>query len=85
MRKAISKNGFTLNIVAGMHVVILGMDLKKEDCKGLMGFAIHRTDHDEEEAYWLKGMKTFEQTDPGFHGQTLQQNLAIITHTVFRL
>jgi phosphatidylserine/phosphatidylglycerophosphate/cardiolipin synthase-like enzyme len=66
MRKAISKNGFTLNIVAGMHVVILGMDLKKEDCKGLMGFAIHRTDHDEEEAYWLKGMKTFEQTDPGF-------------------
>jgi phosphatidylserine/phosphatidylglycerophosphate/cardiolipin synthase-like enzyme len=66
MRKAVSEDGFTLNVIAGMHVVILGMDLKKADCKSLMGFAIHRTDHVEEEAYWLKGIKTFEETDPGF-------------------
>lgn len=66
MRKSISKDGFILNVIAGMHVVILGMNLKKEDCDGLMGFAIHRTDHIEEEAYWLKGIKTFKDTDPGF-------------------
>ncbi|MBN1649266.1 MAG: hypothetical protein JW874_14610, partial [Spirochaetales bacterium] len=66
MRKSVSKDGFTLNVIAGMHVVMLGFNLKEEDCDGLMGFAIHRTDHIEEEAYWLKGMKTFKETDPGF-------------------
>lgn len=30
-----------------------------------MGFAIHRTDHAEEEAGWLRGLKTFVATDPG--------------------
>lgn len=66
MRKAVTKDGFTLNAIAGMHVVILGMDLDEADCDGLMGFAVHRTDYTEEEAYWLKGIKTFEETDPGF-------------------
>jgi hypothetical protein len=32
----------------------------------LLGFAIHRTDPTEEEACWLRGLKTFEETDPGF-------------------
>jgi hypothetical protein len=31
-----------------------------------MGFAVHRTDHAEDEAYWLEGTKTFAETDPGF-------------------
>jgi hypothetical protein len=31
-----------------------------------MGFAIHRTDHTDEEAYWLTGLMTFKETDPGF-------------------
>jgi phosphatidylserine/phosphatidylglycerophosphate/cardiolipin synthase-like enzyme len=31
-----------------------------------MGFGVHRTDHTENEAYWLQGLKTFESTDPGF-------------------
>jgi hypothetical protein len=37
-----------------------------ENCDGLLGFAIHRTDPTEEEAGWLRGLKTFEETDPGF-------------------
>ena len=41
------------------------MNMSEEDCKGLLGFAIHRTDHEAEEAYWLEGMKTFAETDPG--------------------
>ena len=40
--------------------------MKREQCDGLLGFAVHRTDHTEQEAYWLEGMKTFEATDPGF-------------------
>src|SRR5439155_9533657 len=43
----------------------LGLDLPEKSCKGLMGFAIHRTDHTEGEAYWMEGQKTFEETDPG--------------------
>lgn len=66
MRKSNTNEEFTLNAIAGMHVVILGMDLPAADCDGLMGFAVHRTDHIEEEAYWMEGIKTFEETDPGF-------------------
>ena len=29
-----------------------------------MGFGIRRTDHTEGETYWLRGLKTFESTDP---------------------
>src|SRR3954452_6009025 len=32
---------------------------------GVLGFAVHRTDHTENEAYWLEGLKVFEETDPG--------------------
>lgn len=71
MRKAKTEDGFTLNVVAGMHVAILGMDLDEKDCDGLLGFSIHRTDYAEEEAYWLKGIKTFEETDPGFQAGSL--------------
>jgi phosphatidylserine/phosphatidylglycerophosphate/cardiolipin synthase-like enzyme len=44
--------------------VLLGFNMDESDCDGLMGFAIHRTDHTEE-AYWLEGLKTFAETDPG--------------------
>ncbi len=66
MRARKTSQGFTLRAIAGTHVVLLGMHLDKALCTGLMGFAIHRTDHTEDEAFWLEGMKTFEETDPGF-------------------
>jgi len=65
MRVKKESDGLSVHAVAGTHVVILAMDLKKEDCDGLLGFAIHRTDHEAEEAYWLQGMRTFAETDPG--------------------
>jgi len=43
----------------------LGFDLDTEARKDCLGFAIQRKDHSEGEEYWLKGMKTFEATDPG--------------------
>ncbi len=57
--------GLSVHAIAGTHVVILALNMSEEDCEGLLGFAIHRTDHEAEEAYWLQGMKTFAETDPG--------------------
>ena len=66
MRTRKTQQGLTVQAIAGSHVVLLGMNLKRADCEGLLGFAIHRTDYKEEEACWMEGMKTFEETDPGF-------------------
>ena len=42
--------------------VLLGIDL--DDPAGCLGFAIHRTDHTEGEAYWLRGLKVFPSIVP---------------------
>ena len=56
-------NGLVLHAVAGTHVVYLGWDVTDPALRrGLLGFAIQRTDHTEGETYWLRGTKTFEAT-----------------------
>jgi len=65
MRKKKTTDGLTVQCVAGSHVVLIGWSLPKNKCSNLAGFALHRTDHEEDEAFWLRGMKTFEATDPG--------------------
>ena len=65
MRKtAHSPNGkLKINVVAGTHVVLIGIGLKQVDAKNILGFAIHRTDHAlGDEGKWLEGMKVFEQS-----------------------
>ena len=64
MRTRITKGGLTVNAIAGTHVVILGFDLPKSRANGLLGFAIQREDHTENERYWMSGLKTFAATDP---------------------
>ncbi|MDP3912335.1 MAG: phospholipase D-like domain-containing protein [Bacteroidota bacterium] len=71
MRKSKKTNGLKVTAIAGSYAVILGFDMAQEDCKGLLGFSIHRTDHSENECYYMKGMKTFEETDPGFPSGSL--------------
>ncbi len=66
MRIRKTHQGLTLQAIGGSYVVMLGMSMKEADCDGLLGFAVHRTDHEEQEAYWIEGIKTFEETDPGF-------------------
>ena len=66
MRVTTSQNGLKVHAVAGTYVVMFGFDLPEADCGGLLGFSIHRTDHVEQEAYFLCGMKAFAETDPGF-------------------
>ncbi len=66
MRQRKTSQGLTVQAIAGTHVVLLAMHMDEAACQGLMGFAIHRTDHTEDEAYWMQGTKTFAETDPGF-------------------
>src|SRR5258706_10171264 len=65
MRKRKISKGVTVHAIAGTHVVFLGFDLSKKARGGWLGFAIQREDHTEDERVWLKGMKTFQSTDPG--------------------
>lgn len=57
MRKREQAGSLTVQAVAGTYAVLLGMSLSHRS--GILGFGIHRTDHTEGEAYWLRGMKTF--------------------------
>ena len=65
MRVQETSDGLTVHAVGGSHVVLLGWDFPKSACSGLAGFGLHRTDHLEQEAFWLRSIKTFEATDPG--------------------
>lgn len=54
----------TVRAISGTHVVFLAFDMKESDTKGLMGFAIQRTDLTEDETVWLRGNKTFASIRP---------------------
>lgn len=62
MRASAQTKGMRVHAVAGTHTVLLGMDLAKP--KGCLGFAVRRIDRTEDEAYWLRGMKTFPSVVP---------------------
>ena len=64
MRRKRGNEHISVYAVSGSHVILLGFDATEKGRKGLLGFSIHRTDHTEEEQYWLKGFKTFEETCP---------------------
>jgi phosphatidylserine/phosphatidylglycerophosphate/cardiolipin synthase-like enzyme len=65
VRQRQQANGLTVHGIGGTHVVLLGLDIVADKRAGLLGFAIQREDHVEDERYWLKGMKAFAETDPG--------------------
>ena len=63
MRKKVS--GFIdACAISGTHVVFLAFGMKGADAKGVMGFAIQRTDLTENETIWLRGNKTFASIRP---------------------
>jgi phosphatidylserine/phosphatidylglycerophosphate/cardiolipin synthase-like enzyme len=57
-------NGLTVNTIAGSHVVFFGLDLSAAKRPGFRGFGFQRHDPVEGETVWLRGMKTFEATEP---------------------
>ena len=64
MRFRSTNQGLSVHAIAGTNVVVLGLDLLQPDTAGLLGFALHRADHTENEQYWMRGFKTFEATYP---------------------
>jgi hypothetical protein len=68
MKKKEVNGPLSVNAVAGTYAVLLGIDMEEAASRGVLGFAIERTDHTEDERYWLRGLRTFEQTDPGVPG-----------------
>ena len=58
------RKGISVLAISGTYVVQLAFDVTAAKRKGLLGFAIHRQDHTEDEQYWLRGFKTFKQTFP---------------------
>ena len=64
MRRRRSKSGVSVHAISGTYVVTLGMNVTQQARQGLLGFAIRRTDHTENEEYWLLGFKTFESVEP---------------------
>jgi hypothetical protein len=55
----------TVQAIAGTHVVLLGMNVDESLVKGLLGFAIERTDHTEGERYFLPNFLLFKANDVG--------------------
>lgn len=64
MRNKQENDQLSVQAIAGTHVVLLGMNLPKSKCPGLLGFAIRRHDRTEGESYWLSGYKTFASVVP---------------------
>lgn len=75
MRQQAKIPGLSVQAIAGSYVVLLGMNMPKTAVKGVLGFAIERIDHTEDERYWLKGFKTFEETDPSVPTGSLVSSL----------
>jgi hypothetical protein len=75
VRKKVTSGPLSVNAIAGAYVVFLGIDMTAAGSKGLLGFAIERIDHTENERYWLRGLKTFAETDQGLPPGTLVSTL----------
>jgi hypothetical protein len=62
MRAFRKDGGLSVRATAGTSTVLLGWDLAEP--AGCLGFGVHRTDHTEDEAYWLRGLKAFRSVVP---------------------
>src|SRR5262245_37748042 len=65
MRARAEADGLSVHAIAGPHVVLLGLDMRRQKTRGLLGFAVERTDPVEDERYWLRGFRVFRSTADG--------------------
>src|SRR5882672_4554664 len=63
MRVRVKSEGVSAHAIAGSHVVLLGLNVTAAARKGLLGFAIHRTDHTEDERSWCRGFRIFKANE----------------------
>ena len=63
MRKRVKKGPLSVHAIAGSYVVLLGIDMTESASKGVLGFAVERTDHtNKNRRDWLAGFKVFPGT-----------------------
>jgi phosphatidylserine/phosphatidylglycerophosphate/cardiolipin synthase-like enzyme len=64
MRKKATKGPLTVQAIAGSYVVLLGINMDEQSSEGVLGFAIERIDHTNNNKHdWLAGFKVFPGTD----------------------
>jgi len=59
MRIHKEQESLTVHAIAGTHVVHLGFDVTQRRRKGLLGFAIRRTNHGDGESRWIRNKRCF--------------------------
>lgn len=57
-------SGFRVYAVSGTNTVSFGIEVDGADTDGLLGFAVERTDHTENEHYYMYGFKVFPSVIP---------------------
>ncbi|WP_454644210.1 phospholipase D-like domain-containing protein [Bradyrhizobium liaoningense] len=62
--KSRKTNGYQVFAVSGTNTVSFGIDFKDADTKGLLGFAVERSDPAEKERYFMFGYKVFPSVVP---------------------
>lgn len=61
MRVRATNGDLSVHAVAGTYVVLLGINIRESSAllNGLLGFAIHKTNHTTDKRGWLPGLKAF--------------------------
>lgn len=61
MRVKETSDGLSVQAIAGSYVVLFGIDMDEAASEGVLGFAIERTDHSEDDKKdWLAGFRKFK-------------------------
>lgn len=64
MRSRAHHGPLSVHAIAGSYVVLLGINMEEASTKGVLGFAIERIDHSQNDRRdWLAGFKTFPGLD----------------------
>lgn len=56
--------GYKIFAVTGINTVSFAIDFREANTEGLLGFAVERHDPEENERYFMYGMKVFESIIP---------------------
>jgi phosphatidylserine/phosphatidylglycerophosphate/cardiolipin synthase-like enzyme len=63
MRTETRRGGFQAKAIAGTHTVLIALNCRPEDRRGLLGFAFHRTPA-KDGSKWLRSLKVFRSVVP---------------------
>lgn len=68
--KSRKTNGYQVFAVSGTNTISFGIDFDDANTKGLLGFAVERSDPKEKERYFMFGFKVFSSVIPNPDGKT---------------